>query len=74
MVDFCIGLAIIVILVILAFIKRIDKIPMVDSGDGHGTPSCGKGVTGSAVAIFEGIKISTGLDIPEILGARKKFG
>jgi hypothetical protein len=74
MVGFWIGLAIIVILVILAFIRRIDKIPIVDSGDGHGMPSYGKGVTGSMVAISEGIKISTGLDIPEILGARKKFG
>jgi len=74
MVGFWIGLAIIAILVILAFIKRIDKITIVDSGDGHGMPSYVKGVAGSIVAIFEGIKNATGLDIPEILGARKKVG
>ena len=50
---------------------RIDKITIVDSGNGHGMPSYVKGVTGSIVAIFEGIKNATGLDIPEMLRARK---
>jgi flotillin len=52
---------------------RIDKITIVDSGNGHGMPSYVKGVTGSVVAIFEEIKNATGLDIPEILRARKNI-
>jgi len=49
----------------------IDKITIVDNGNGHGLPSYVKGVTGSIVAIFEEIKNATGLDIPEILMARQ---
>lgn len=52
----------------------IDKVTIVDSGDGHGMPTYVKGVTGSIVAIFEEIKNATGLDIPEILTARKTVG
>jgi flotillin len=52
---------------------RIDKITIVDSGNGHGMPSYVKGVTGSIVAIFEEIKNATGLDIPEILSAKKNI-
>ena len=52
---------------------RIDKITIVDSGNGHGMPSYVKGVTGSVVAIFEEIKNATGLDIPDLLRARKKI-
>jgi flotillin len=48
----------------------IDKVTIVDSGDGHGMPAYVKGVTGSIVAILEQIKNATGLDIPEILRAR----
>lgn len=50
----------------------IDKVTIVDSGDGHGMPAYIKGVTGSIVAIFEQIKNATGLDIPEILRTRGK--
>jgi flotillin len=53
---------------------RIDKITIVDNGNGHGMPSYVKGITGSIVAIFEEIKNATGLDIPEILRARKNTG
>jgi flotillin len=45
----------------------IDKVTIVDSGDGQGIPAYVRGVTGSIVAIFEQIKNATGLDIPEIL-------
>jgi len=48
----------------------IDKVTIVDSGDGHGMPAYVKGVTGSIVAIFEQIKNATGLDIPEMLKAK----
>jgi flotillin len=45
----------------------IDKVTIVDSGNGHGMPSYVKGVTGSIVAIMEQIKNATGLDIPDLL-------
>jgi len=50
----------------------IDKVTIVDSGDGHGVPAYVKGVTGSIVAIMEQIKNATGLDIPEILRTKAK--
>jgi flotillin len=50
----------------------IDKVTVVDSGDGRGVPSYVRGVTGSIVAIFEQIKNATGLDITEILRTRGK--
>ena len=50
----------------------IDKVTIVDSGNGQGIPSYVKGVTGSIFAIFEQIKNATGLDIPEILQTRSK--
>ena len=48
----------------------IDKVTIVDSGDGRGIPAYVHGVTGSIVAIMEQIKNATGLDIPEILRAK----
>jgi flotillin len=48
----------------------IDKVTIVDSGDGQGMPAYVRGVTGSIVAIFEQVKNATGLDIPEILRAK----
>jgi len=50
----------------------IDKVTIVDSGDGYGMPAYVKGVTGSIVAIMEQIKNATGLDIPDILRAKAK--
>jgi flotillin len=50
----------------------IDKVTIVDSGNGNGMPTYIKGVTGSIVAIMEQIKTATGLDLPEILRARSK--
>lgn len=52
----------------------IDKVTIVDSGDGRGMPAYVKGVTGSIVAIFEQIKNAPGLDIPEILRTKPKTG
>jgi flotillin len=49
----------------------IDKVTVVDSGNGNGMPSYVKGVTGSVVAIMEQIKNATGLDITEILRAKE---
>jgi flotillin len=50
----------------------IDKVTVVDSGNGNGLPAYVHGVTGSIVSIFEQIKNATGLDIPEILQAKGK--
>jgi flotillin len=50
----------------------IEKVTVVDSGNGNGVPAYVRGVTGSIVAIFEQIKNATGLDIPDILQTRKK--
>lgn len=50
----------------------IDKVTVVDSGNGNGVPAYVHGVTGSVVSIFEQIKNATGLDIPEILQTRGK--
>jgi uncharacterized membrane protein YqiK len=50
----------------------IDKVTILDSGNGHGMPTYVKGVAGSIVAIFEQIKNATGLDIPGILQTRDK--
>lgn len=51
----------------------IDKVTILDSGNGNGMPTYVKGVAGSIVAIFEQIKNATGLDIPEILQTRNKI-
>jgi len=50
----------------------IEKLTIVDGGNGEGIPNFVKGVTGSVVAIMEQIKNATGLDIPEILQAKSK--
>ena len=50
----------------------IDKVTILDSGNGNGMPTYVKGVAGSIVAIFEQIKNATGLDIPGILQSRNK--
>jgi hypothetical protein len=48
----------------------IDKVTVLDSGNGQGMPAYVKGVTGSVIAIIEQIKNVVGLDIPEILRTR----
>jgi flotillin len=50
----------------------IDKVTVLDSGNGNGMPTYVKGVTGSVVAILEQIKNATGLDIPDILRAKSR--
>jgi len=52
---------------VLADNLSIEKVTIVDSGDGQGMPGYIKGVTGSIVAILEQIKNATGLDIPDLL-------
>jgi len=50
---------------------QIDKVTILDGGDGNGIPSYVKGITGATSAFFEGIKSATGLDITEILSRKK---
>jgi flotillin len=52
----------------------IDKVTILDSGNGHGMPTYVKGIAGSIVTILEEIKNATGLDVPEILRAKRKSG
>jgi flotillin len=46
---------------------HIEKLTVLDSGDGNGLPSHVKNLTGSVVTIIEQLKNTTGLDIPGIL-------
>jgi len=50
----------------------IEKLTILDGGNGGGIPTFVKGVTGSVIAIMEQIKNATGLDIPEILQTKGK--
>ncbi len=50
---------------------QIDKVTILDGGDGNGIPAYVKGITGATSAFFEGIKSATGLDITEILSKKK---
>ena len=45
---------------------RIDKLTILDGGDGKGLPSYVNNVTGSAVAMLEQLKNATGIDIEKI--------
>jgi flotillin len=45
---------------------RIEKLTVVDSGNGNGLPQHVKSLTGSAIAILEQLKNATGLDVPAI--------
>jgi len=49
----------------------IEKLTVLDGGDG-GIPTLVKGVTGSVVAIMEQLKNTIGIDIPELLKAKKE--
>ncbi len=49
---------------------HIEKLTVVDSGNGNGIPQLVKGLTGSVVAIIEEIKTATGLDIPDLLSRK----
>lgn len=53
---------------------QIEKITIIDQGDGNGFPAYVKGITGGVTSFFEGIKGATGLDIPDILATKKRSG
>ena len=46
---------------------HIDKLTVLDSGNGNGLPTHVKNLTGSVVAILEQLKNATGLDLPGLL-------
>ncbi|MFQ5604098.1 MAG: flotillin family protein [bacterium] len=46
---------------------HIEKLTVLDSGDGNGLPTHIKNLTGSAVTILEQLKNTTGIDLPGIL-------
>lgn len=46
---------------------HIEKLTVLDSGDGQGIPSYVKNLTGSTVTVLEQIKNATGLNLPELL-------
>ncbi|MFQ5708172.1 MAG: flotillin family protein [bacterium] len=46
---------------------HIDKLTVLDSGDGNGLPTTVKNLTGSAVTILEQLKNATGIDLPGLL-------
>ena len=46
---------------------HIEKLTVVDSGNGNGLPQHVKGITGSAIAILEQLKNATGLDVTALL-------
>jgi len=53
---------------------QIDKVTILDGGDGKGFPSYVKGIAGSTVAFMEEIKSATGLDIAGILKSKDTSG
>lgn len=55
---------------------HIEKLTVLDSGDGNGLPSHVKNLTKSAITILEQIKNATGLDLPGLLqdAAKKNNG
>ena len=48
---------------------HIEKLTVLDSGDGQGIPSHIKNLTKSAVTIIEQLKTATGLDLPGMLNS-----
>ncbi len=50
---------------------HIDKLTVLDSGNGNGLPAYVKNLTGSAVSILEGLKTATGIDLPAILNNKE---
>ena len=45
---------------------RVDKLTILDGGDGSGIPSYVNNLTGSAIAMLEQLKNATGIDIEKL--------
>lgn len=50
----------------------IEKLTVVDSGDGGGIPALTRSLVGSVVAVMEQMKNAIGLDIPQLLKPRSQ--
>ncbi len=46
---------------------HVERLTVVDNGDGNGIPTHVRGLTGSVAAFLEQIKTATGVDVPAIL-------
>ncbi|MBI4215548.1 MAG: hypothetical protein HY602_02390 [Parcubacteria group bacterium] len=57
---------------VLAKNLSIDKLTIVDSGNGEGLPSHVRGLAQTLPVLFESLKTSTGLDIPELLQSKDR--
>jgi len=56
---------------------HIEKLTVLDSGNGEGLPTHVRNLTGTAVTILEQLKNATGIDLPELLrnaGSKPKNG
>lgn len=51
---------------------HVERLTVVDSGDGGALPNHVRGLTGSIAAFFEQLKTSTGVDVPTLLSGQKK--
>lgn len=48
---------------------HIEKLTVLDSGEGNGLPGYVKNLTGAAISVIEQLKNATGLDLPGLLNA-----
>lgn len=48
---------------------HIEKLTVLDSGNGNGLPNHVKNITGAAISVIEQLKNATGLDLPSLLNS-----
>lgn len=51
---------------------HVERLTVVDNGDGGGVPSHVRGLTGSVAAFLEQLKTATGVDVPALLSSDKR--
>lgn len=51
---------------------HVERLTVVDNGDGGGVPSHVRGLTGSVAAFLEQLKTATGVDVPALLSSDRK--
>ena len=51
---------------------HVERLTVVDSGDGGALPNHVRGLTGSIAAFFEQLKTSTGVDVPSLLQVKNQ--
>ncbi len=50
---------------------HVERLTVVDGGDGRGVPTHVRGLTGSVAAFLEQLKTATGVDVPALLSGNK---